>query len=744
MDAGAPVSSDGTPEKSGPPSDANAFRHLAAGLGRLVRADRPTAAVALVSALLVLCIATFGNLFTAAGAGSMMTAVLAVPLLSCLVLPVGGPIITFVSTLMVSLLVSAYEVQSDYPVADSSWTNVLVAFLASGLMLGFLRRWVKTGAVLPLLVTVNGVLTVIYSNVSGTGPAMPIDTGLFAVIVVFLCPWLLGRLARQQLEIRHAEETTSQLRRTTFQLQQADRDHRMAEQIHDSVSRILRSIIAITDGADGDTEDGRAQVSSEAKQALNRTHEVINLLDEDKIPDSSDTGCGAGPRTDAGAMETANGTAVGPTASARAPQTTPRKARHGSGAVQPQGTSAPPRRVGATALSRRPTHGSRLVRADRLTLTTTAASILLTVVCGFFDGAFTQPDYTANLLASSLLTLSSMVLPTAGPAATFVLSAVGAMVPRIPRTIVYIPAITSGMLLGRSRRGRSWSPALCVTLTALIFCDFAALGRAHIDTLLLLGLIYMGPWLIGRYARVEGELSRTTRENGRLAQQTDRLNKERHDRVLAEALHDSITNELSSIILLTDNPTGGWNRDEARLANEKAHGALRNIDEVIALLNGDNRLGEAAEEAAQDVREWLLGRCAHEDSSLHALGYVGTSQVRGDLGEGLEVNMDALHCTDHLLTEVYTNIIRHARPGTDQYVLIASLEGGCLRIMETNDCTGNVSGFGQVAHGKGIGLHQEAIEALGGTFETASEEGSWIINCMIPLAAKQRNQAAID
>ncbi|WEV64034.1 hypothetical protein [Bifidobacterium sp. ESL0732] len=769
MDVGTQVNKAGDTSMDGRSSAAftikDALRFISEKLRHGIKAEPPVIAVTVCGTIVLLAVSIFGDLFASAESAGIVVIILIAALLSSLFVPTIGAIASFLAALFSIYVSYGLQQQGNDTIANFVLTDVLVMLIASELMLGYLKRWKKLACLMPISLAIAIIITLVSDNAAPGKPRYAMDSGLLGVMLVIIFPWILGMIARQQSDMRGTMRKEDELRRATIRLEATRQNRRMAATLHNKVMEELKSINVFAGQAEALTADGRQRIAGEAKKALNEMHQVINLFDE-----ISDAGEPIG-----------NGTATyGKVARIVHLLRMPRIKEKRENPAR-QGVPTTSRTATHTVLQHRPisnrckasadihdavapatetTHGPRTetnrkitaktngkvshsLRLDRFTAPTIAISLTAIIVSTFIPSPY-APSLSLPMTAlMALLSLLMVFLPTAGAAIAFIVAVSLIMIPGIPHVAAYIMTVCSGILLGYSRRGRHWSLWLCVAMTVVFLGDLILVEHDILARILTMALLTLAPWKIGRYARRQQGLNHAAWINSQLLTKTTQLNKEHYDGILAEAIHDSITNELSTIILLTDDPNRKWTNQTLQLVGRAAQDAFDNIGEVIDLLNGTGNTPNEFNDATRDVHGWLVARLAHEDSSLHALGYTGISQVRGGLGKGEKANMESIGMANHLLTEIYTNIVRHASPGIDGYALVAELENGWLRITETNDCSGSGLELKGVEHGKGLGLHKDSVEAMGGTFETAAEDDSWIVNCTIPLATKQKDHSKV-
>lgn len=118
---------------------------------------------------------------------------------------------------------------------------------------------------------------------------------------------------------------------------------------------------------------------------------------------------------------------------------------------------------------------------------------------------------------------------------------------------------------------------------------------------------------------------------------------------------------------------------------------------------------------------------------LEAQGYRGTAAVNGI---AMVVDPEAAAEALSLMTEIGTNIRRHAPAGDDSYLLFVTLSPEWIEIRETNDIRDDAdahSGLSaQERSGRGLAMHRTRVQELGGELTTRSDDGTWMIYVRIP------------
>lgn len=118
---------------------------------------------------------------------------------------------------------------------------------------------------------------------------------------------------------------------------------------------------------------------------------------------------------------------------------------------------------------------------------------------------------------------------------------------------------------------------------------------------------------------------------------------------------------------------------------------------------------------------------------LEAQGYRGTAAVNGI---AMVVDPEAAAEALSLMTEIGTNIRRHAPAGADSYLLFVTLSPEWIEIRETNDIRDDADAqnglSAQKRSGRGLVRHRTRVQELGGELTTRSDDGTWMIYVRIP------------
>ncbi|RSX58748.1 histidine kinase [Bifidobacterium samirii] len=223
---------------------------------------------------------------------------------------------------------------------------------------------------------------------------------------------------------------------------------------------------------------------------------------------------------------------------------------------------------------------------------------------------------------------------------------------------------------------------------------------------------------------------------------------------LASRLHDTVTNDLSCIITMTE--TMLLDRSDPQMetmltgVRDRAQHALDQSHDMIDVLRGaasrhpDTDAADAAEEPGDAIRprpdipptenpgpSWIDGlrtMVGEEERKLEVLGFRGECDVIMD-GEPTPPAADVRRELANVIGELFANIRRHCAPPAD-YVMTVRIGADEIRVMEMNAI--RPPERESVVSGRGLSLHRRLIAGLGGTMETGIEDDTWIVRITLP------------
>lgn len=274
---------------------------------------------------------------------------------------------------------------------------------------------------------------------------------------------------------------------------------------------------------------------------------------------------------------------------------------------------------------------------------------------------------------------------------------------------------------------------------------------------IVLCVVYAAYWLCYAFVAMHRRLVDALRDrNSRLEQAQYRMSMMERDTMFASKTHDTVTGGLSYIAFvaqqhaddpqISDTERAAWQR-----IDETAQRTMDNVHAVIDILGHDdesgslhaddeNHRGGFMEErtAVQNgsFPDAIRAHCKGGDDRLHALGFAGESHV-AETGEPFEVGRERTDECTRLLDELYANIAGHADP-SQPYAVFANVENGHLHVTETNSIPEPDEGhaYRKPVSGRGLVLHRDAIERIGGTLRTSQEDGTWTLSADIPLEGR--------
>lgn len=388
---------------------------------------------------------------------------------------------------------------------------------------------------------------------------------------------------------------------------------------------------------------------------------------------------------------------------------------------------------GLSAAFRARAHDIRQHKSVYLTAVACLATIVIQLIIG--------PP--ANAISWTLIAIElalTCAMPFAPMPACLAMFALHVLCGVVPVPLIWAPfAIFPliGYIAYASRK--VWWPALAVLIAALSDVVSNLINGTDnpvlwgLSEIPLFGMTALLCRLIRVYADARLKEASLAFEEQR---QKDRLEQIEHNQRLATTIHDSVTRELSSVAMLAwkwehDAQTSDEVRAAMTTIRCEAQSALNHVHDVIDLMSdaSADRPG-AASGSVPRLRDIL---CT-EDEAATALGYDGTSLIRGD-GDSLNDHPRYPIVAD-LVKELYANIIRHAQPGADAYALVMKITPDAVTVSQTNrvnkarNSAGPLTG---VRHGRGLQSHAKTIERIGGTVRSSQEDGQWYFHATIPL-----------
>lgn len=262
-------------------------------------------------------------------------------------------------------------------------------------------------------------------------------------------------------------------------------------------------------------------------------------------------------------------------------------------------------------------------------------------------------------------------------------------------------------------------------------------GQGSYAIFILFIFLIITPWLAGFTSRRQRKERENILTRSKLEQAESKLRQQERDNRLAQAIHDSVTGDISAILLLASDDQVDLNQVRDVIVS-KGKNALGEVHQVIDLLDGKN-LQQAAAGVSHALHE-LSELCSRKDAEMERLQITGKSAATEEVN-ALPIPNDVFDVAASLVNEIYANIVRHCAPGTDTYSVTLKTNNECLVIMETNTTTGTRRRLRGAASGKGLAYQKQAIERVGGTLSTNLEAESWIMYCSMPLVKSEQSES---
>lgn len=200
---------------------------------------------------------------------------------------------------------------------------------------------------------------------------------------------------------------------------------------------------------------------------------------------------------------------------------------------------------------------------------------------------------------------------------------------------------------------------------------------------------------------------------------------------MSQSLHDKVTNELSSIILMCgrshDTNSGEMDAKGVAAVELCAKKALFNTHRVMNLLvdKNDPHPQQTGMVNSESISHFLI----ESDTYLHDMGYVGKSIFMDN------VKHDVMYpvMTLDVLKELYVNIEKYGYESSGAYDLSIVDEGKCLTICSSNAISSTKSGIRPFGLGTGLKAMRSKLSMLGGSVQFSVEDGRWHVKVVIPL-----------
>ncbi|NEG88783.1 hypothetical protein [Bifidobacterium aerophilum] len=188
-----------------------------------------------------------------------------------------------------------------------------------------------------------------------------------------------------------------------------------------------------------------------------------------------------------------------------------------------------------------------------------------------------------------------------------------------------------------------------------------------------------------------------------------------HDRKISQQLHESATNELSSILLIAQNTlqTGKTSREKSlQEIIVLAKMALLNIHNSIRILNN-----KPVQNNALSVFDYIKQQ-EQQLISLKRYGKIYADDIFKYVNDPFIVN---------ILREIFSNIIRHA-PLDSTYTLSLCRKDGTVVLKESN----GIDPQSDISSGFGLSFIQDELKTKGGSLSSSISDDIWEITITVP------------
>lgn len=248
--------------------------------------------------------------------------------------------------------------------------------------------------------------------------------------------------------------------------------------------------------------------------------------------------------------------------------------------------------------------------------------------------------------------------------------------------------------------------------------------------------------------------------NRRVDELAERVRLVERDNRIASRIHDSVTGELSYIAFLAQNKLqesavdGSKQVSDWDCVNDTAQRALDEMHAVIDLLRhedadnanvGNRADGKSARQANSSTgsgrnndspAERMQAIMTRGDEHMNSLRLYGESRVDGTFPVGISCEDSACKEILNLVTEIYTNIAKHADPA-QPYGVFVTVDAKSATVMQYDSCKERE---GLEPSQRGLELHRSIIESMGGVLNTSCEDGQWTLYAQIPFDSAHPNR----
>ena len=227
------------------------------------------------------------------------------------------------------------------------------------------------------------------------------------------------------------------------------------------------------------------------------------------------------------------------------------------------------------------------------------------------------------------------------------------------------------------------------------------------------------------------------RQREQLAEARRKVAAMSRDMTLATRLHDTVTNDLSSIITIAStrilDSTDTQDRRTLNAISDRSQHAFAKTHEVIDVLSGKE--WDSTAQTVISLKRELELTARKAETQLRRLGLIGnvlvvTSHATTRISRDVYVEITGL------MSEVFANLRRHCGPHTD-YTVIIDVGERSMTLTAMNTLNAKPAPVSP-SSGKGLTLHRTIIEAMGGELTFGADPDTWTLRAAIPLAASKR------
>lgn len=197
---------------------------------------------------------------------------------------------------------------------------------------------------------------------------------------------------------------------------------------------------------------------------------------------------------------------------------------------------------------------------------------------------------------------------------------------------------------------------------------------------------------------------------------------------LGQVIHNSITGDLTYLILRSqrqrDDPSSM--KEYIDTVEQYATYLLNEIHDVITILEE----GDATSNPKNNIQSFpvkLLKVVEENDKKMNNVGIHGKTYIKGRIPQSTNHDNSIII----LITELYTNIMRHCSKGNESYAIIITLSADQIAIVEVND---NKQASVGGKSGRGLQHCRELIAQMNGKLSISNDTEGWMIQITIPLA----------